>query len=92
MPMIEAMSAGAPVVTTKTGCAGEAVIHERNGIVTPIDDVEALRRGVERVPIEPDTRRPMSAQAQKDALDWGFEALSTRLRSWYEERARTILP
>ncbi len=92
MPMIEAMSAGAPVVTTKTGCAGEAVIHERNGIVTPIDDVEALRRGVERLLIEPDTRRRMSAQAQKDALDWGFEALSTRLRSWYEERARTILP
>jgi glycosyltransferase involved in cell wall biosynthesis len=90
MPMIEAMSAGAPVVTTKTGCAGEAVLHDRNGIITPIDDVEGMRRGVERLLVEPETRERMSAFAREDAQVWSFESLSERLRAWYEERATSI--
>ena len=88
MPMIEAMACGAPVVTTKTGCAGEAVIHDRNGIITPIDDVDGMRRGVERLLAEPETFARMSKSAIEDARLWSFDSLSDKLRAWYEERAK----
>jgi|GEM_PF-6607828 len=88
MPMIEAMACGAPVVTTKTGCAGEAVIHDRNGIITPIDDVDGLKRGVERLLTEPATLARMKIAAASDARLWSFTVLSERLRTWYEERAK----
>ena len=86
MPMIEAMACGAPVVTTNTGCAGEAVIHDRNGIVTPIDDVDGLRRGVDRLLSEPETLARMKASSIVDARLWSFATLSEKLRAWYEER------
>lgn len=89
MPMIEVMACGTPVVTTKTGCAGEAVIHDRNGIITPIDDVDSMRRGVERLLTEPETLARMKVSGVEDARLWSFATLSEKLRTWYEERAKS---
>lgn len=43
---MEAMACGTPVVSTKTGWLVEAVVPYKNGILTEIDDINALLAGV----------------------------------------------
>lgn len=47
--VIEAMAAGAPVVMTDVGCAGEVVRNDETGIVVPVGDEEALARAISRL-------------------------------------------
>ncbi len=42
MAVVEALSAGCPVVMTDVGCAGDVVQDGKNGLVVPVDDGKAL--------------------------------------------------
>ncbi len=42
MSVVEAATAGLPVIMTDVGCAGEFVINNESGVVVPIGDKEAL--------------------------------------------------
>lgn len=85
MPMVESLACGCPVVTTDTGCAGEAVLHDVNGLIVPIDDVEGMSRETKRI-LEDDTlhARLSVAGPTEAAKKWSFDALSARIRSWHE--------
>jgi len=84
MPMVEALACGCPVVSTDTGCAGEAVLDGVNGIVVPIDDTTALSAATERLLSDDALYARLHAAAPDAAKDWSFDALSKRIRSWYE--------
>jgi glycosyltransferase involved in cell wall biosynthesis len=49
MAVIEAMAAGAPVVMTDVGCAGEIVIHEKSGLIVSVNDHVALANAILRI-------------------------------------------
>ncbi|MDO8493193.1 MAG: glycosyltransferase [bacterium] len=49
MTVIEALSAGTPVVMSDVGCAGEVLIHGKNGLVFPVGDLAGLTALLERV-------------------------------------------
>lgn len=84
MPMIEAMACGCPVVTTDSGCAGEAVLDQKNGIVVPVGDVEGLRNGTHRLLREADFRERLSAAAVNESAHWSFEARAHEQADFYE--------
>lgn len=46
LPAMEAMACRTPVVSTKTGWPAEAVMTGKNGVLTEVDDVEALANGI----------------------------------------------
>ncbi len=72
MVMIEAMACGCPVVTTDTGCAGEAVQNEKNGFVVPIGDVSGLRKSVQYLLNNEVMRKRFSEAAVIEAARWNF--------------------
>ncbi len=49
IPLIEALAAGAPVVTTDVTAGNEVIAHERNGLLTPYGDVGALAAAIVRL-------------------------------------------
>lgn len=83
MPMIEAMAAGCPVVTTDTGCAGEAIRHEETGLVTAINDKGALIESVERLLTDESFWNTISQKGIKEAQQWSFESLARKNMEWY---------
>jgi glycogen(starch) synthase len=83
MPMIEAMAAGCPVVTTDTGCAGEAIKDGVTGFVTPINDEAALITATEKLLTNDNIWQKMSKQGIIEAASWSFESLTKRNMEWY---------
>ncbi len=49
MTIVEALSAGCPVVMTDVGCAGDVVENGKNGLVVPVGDEKALTAAVLKV-------------------------------------------
>jgi glycosyltransferase involved in cell wall biosynthesis len=53
---LEAMAAGRAIVATNVGGLGEAVVHERTGLLVPPDDARALAVAIARVIYNPALR------------------------------------
>ena len=49
MAILEAMTAGKPVVTTRVGGNSELVLHLETGVLVPPEDSWAIAEGLERV-------------------------------------------
>lgn len=88
MPMIEAMASGCPVVTTDTGCAGEAVRDNETGLVVPINDAVALENAVERLLTDGALWQRLSIAGIQEAEKWSFQALSLKNMEWYANRQK----
>ena len=83
MPMIESIAAGCPVVTTDTGCAGEAIRHEETGLVTAINDKDALVRETKRLFADRELWEQLVAAGRREALIWSFSSLTEKNMEWY---------
>lgn len=83
----EAMHQGLPIIATDAvgAAAGGLVRHERNGLVVPSSDVEALSAALRRLQEEPATRRRFQAHARRDAAPFTFAA-------WADGMAEAIHP
>lgn len=89
MPLIEAMAAGTPVVTTDTGCAGEAVRHEETGLVTKVDDREQLIAETARLYTNTALWQQLSTASVAEAKKWTFAALTKKQMDWYGAETKT---
>ena len=85
MPMIESMAAGCPVVTTDTGCAGEAVRHEETGLVTEINDKDALVRETKRLFADETFWKKIVDNGRSEAEVWSFAKLAEKNMQWYAD-------
>lgn len=83
MPMIEAMAAGCPVVTTDTGCAGEAVRHNETGLVTVINDTNALIAETARLYQDRTLWQSLAKAGIVEAQNWSFTTLTDMQMQWY---------
>jgi L-malate glycosyltransferase len=87
--IIEAFSAGLPVVTTAAGGIPYVVEHGRNGLLVPLDDPAALAAGVCALLDDPALARHLVDEGQRDCAErysWnaaraGWTLLYTRLSS-----------
>ena len=83
MPMIESMAAGCPVVTTDSGCAGEAIRNLETGLVTPVGDTDALVAAVNELLGDPLLWERIVMAGMIEAHTWSAVALSEKLMQWY---------
>jgi glycosyltransferase involved in cell wall biosynthesis len=69
---VEAMAAGRPVIGFENGAVAELVTSGRTGILCPVDDLDAVVRGVQSLRGDADLFRELSATARTVARDrWG---------------------
>jgi glycosyltransferase involved in cell wall biosynthesis len=83
MPMIEAMAAGCPVVTTDTGCAGEAIVDGETGFVAAINDVDALTEATIKLMTDEQLWQNVSEKGIVAAKEWSFASLTRKNMQWY---------
>lgn len=88
MPMIEAMAAGCPVVTTDSGCAGEAIRHNETGLVTAVGDAAGLIRETKRLLDDAGLWQELVLSGRTESKLWSIEALSKKNMNWYEQAHR----
>lgn len=67
--VLEAMSAGLPVVTTNAIGCRETVVHEQSGFLVPVKDATALASALERLIVDPELRRRFGRAARQRVED-----------------------
>ncbi|MBP1465505.1 glycosyltransferase family 4 protein [Candidatus Chloroploca sp. M-50] len=86
IPLIEALLAEAPVITTDVVACNEVISHERTGLLTPYGDVEALAAAIIRLLREPDLGRRLATEGRREALArYGDDLLAANLEHLYEQ-------
>jgi glycosyltransferase involved in cell wall biosynthesis len=84
LTVLEAMSAGLPVVATDAGGTGEAVEHGITGLLVPRRDVEQLAGAFMRLVNDADLRRFMGqAGRQRAGVLFGVEKMVERVQALY---------
>ena len=73
--IIEALSAGLPVVSTPTGDIGFMVRDGESGWIVPPDDAEALAEAIGALWRNPHRARRMAQEARKDARRYSWPAV-----------------
>ncbi len=73
----EALALGLPVITTYE--SGSVVRHEKEGLIIPTGDVQALCEAVERLVTNREFRNQLSQNARKRALNFQWEQYGQRL-------------
>jgi glycosyltransferase involved in cell wall biosynthesis len=84
IPLIEALLAGAPVVTTDVMAGNEVIAHERTGLLTPYGDVEALAAAVVRLLRDRELGRALAEAGRREVLArYGADRLAADLEALY---------
>jgi glycosyltransferase involved in cell wall biosynthesis len=84
IPLIEALAAGAPVVTTDVTAGNEVIAHERNGLLTPYGDVEALAAAIVRLLRDRELGARLVAAGRPEAFArYSAERLAAELEGIY---------
>jgi glycosyltransferase involved in cell wall biosynthesis len=88
----EAMHLGLPVIASSAvgAAAGGLVRHERNGLVVPAGDADALRDAIARLLGRPDLRARMGAQAREDVAAYSFAAWAAGFTSALDAATATL--
>jgi colanic acid/amylovoran biosynthesis glycosyltransferase len=86
--VLEAMALGVPVVTTAVNGLGEAVLHERTGLVVPEHDPVALAEALSRLLADRALARSLAGQARRHVEEqFALERSVALLRSLFPKAA-----
>jgi glycosyltransferase involved in cell wall biosynthesis len=85
MPMIESMAAGCPVVTTDSGCAGEAIRHEETGLVVPVGEA-GLIQSTRRLLNDESLWQKLVEHGKTEATHWSITHLAELNMQWYANK------
>jgi glycosyltransferase involved in cell wall biosynthesis len=84
--LLEAMSAGRPVIASAVGGCNELVVHEKTGMLVPPQDPEALARQIVQLLEEPELRERLGRAARKQAeAEFDITKAVKRLETIYDE-------
>lgn len=87
IPLVEAMAAGLPIVTTSGGSAGE--VAGDAGLVVPPGDSSALASALDRVLTEFDLSRRLGERGKERARDlFGMEHMAAGIEAVYHHASR----
>ena len=82
--LIEAMAYGLAIVTTPVGAHGEVIASGDNGLLVPVDDVEALAVSLDQLLANPAKRVELGRRARESFLaQFELEAFLDRLEAIY---------
>jgi glycosyltransferase involved in cell wall biosynthesis len=82
--LLEAMSHSLPVITTPVGGIPEVVENDRNGLMVPPGDVDAIEAALERLLQSPDERERLGAAARATIAErYSLESTIERLAALY---------
>jgi glycosyltransferase involved in cell wall biosynthesis len=85
MVIIEAATAGLPIIMTDVGCAGELIIDGKSGIIIPPRDERALIEAMRKVLTDKEKREALSAGAINSlALLPDFDTILLQYRTNWE--------
>lgn len=91
--LIEALTAGVPVIASDAGGIPDIVIHERTGLLVPPGDGEALARAVRRIVADPALGRSLTAGGRRHVEEeFSWDAVIDRLEAVYRDAVRTEKP
>ncbi len=86
IPVVEAMAAGLPVVTSDAGAFPETVRHGLTGLLTPRGDVDALAEALARLLADDGMRARLGAAGRRRARErFTWERQVERLEAVYHE-------
>jgi glycosyltransferase involved in cell wall biosynthesis len=85
--VLEAFSAGLPVIAFRSGGVPELIDHQRNGLLIDQGDEAALLRSMREVMLARDLRERLGAEARKTATRFSWDGTVDRLDAIY----RTVL-
>jgi glycosyltransferase involved in cell wall biosynthesis len=89
MAVIEAFAYGVAVVATPVGAVPEVIAHERNGLLVPVGDAEALANALNRLLENGALRRRLGDAARRDHAErYEINTYITRLVSIWRRAAR----
>lgn len=84
--LLEAMSFGLPVIATPVGGIADYVEHERNGLLVPPGDVDALAVSIAMLAADPDLRTRLGEAArERIAEQAGPDTIVRRWRETYAD-------
>jgi glycosyltransferase involved in cell wall biosynthesis len=92
MAMLEAMAWGVTPVCSPVGSIGEVITHERNGVLVPAGDVDALARAIAELVTDDRKRLSIGANARTSVEPLSVDRYLERLVSIYAavKRGRAI--
>jgi len=77
--VLEAISSGLPVISTKVSGNDELIKKEQNGILIPVNNINALKNALERLINDPVLRTKMGEQSRKIALEYDWKIITKKL-------------
>jgi glycosyltransferase involved in cell wall biosynthesis len=90
MVVIEGFAYGLAVVATPVGAVPEVIDHERNGLLVPVGDVEALAGALHRLLEDRELRRSLGEAARLEYAErYEINTYITRLVSTWRKAARS---
>ena len=90
MAMLEAMTAGLPIVATKVGGNVELIQQQVNGLLVESENVAALENALSTLAADPERRRRFGiANREQVALRHGWRSVAQRYEAVFKEMART---
>ncbi len=85
IPLIEAMAAGAPVVTTDVMAGNEIISHEHTGLLVPYGNVEALAAAIIRLLRDRALGARLAAAGRSEAFArYSADTLAVHLEALYD--------
>jgi glycosyltransferase involved in cell wall biosynthesis len=88
--VLEAMAAGLPVVTTDVPGCRDLIVHERNGLLVPARDSDALAQSMMRLMVDRPLAKRLASQARADLEShWSVETTYATYLSLYESVSRS---
>lgn len=86
LALLEAMAAGVPVVATSVGGIPEVIATDRDGVLVPFGDPEALAESVFGLLADPQRRERLAAAARRRvAEEFGVARMARELEAIYRE-------
>jgi glycosyltransferase involved in cell wall biosynthesis len=83
--VIEAMSMGRPVITSRIAGPAEIVVHGENGLLVPPGDAAALKQVIQRLLDDSELRERMGQGALRRAQDFRASAVVPRIEAVYRK-------
>jgi glycosyltransferase involved in cell wall biosynthesis/ubiquinone/menaquinone biosynthesis C-methylase UbiE len=90
--LLEALACGTAVVSTPVGSIGEVIEDEKNGLLVPPDDAQALARALERLLEQPQLRRGLETLAAVGAENQDFRRRASPLIERFQNELDSRMP